>query len=465
VIDIRDEFVDAPLKDKRLQERLEDIGPAIAADPSASFPNIMASEGDLEALYRFVNNPRIEAAAILQPHVAATAARLAERTVAVVHDTTDFVFSGVSGESLGYIPTTAQRGFLGHFALAVGDDGDVLGVLGIETLFFEKRIRGVIRKNRSKVSYAKNKDRASLRWDRGVERARNLIPKSASAIHVMDCEADNYRLFDAMIAAGDRFVIRVRHDRRGARTDESQPWEQLSDVAERATHVCEREVPLSKRKRVPGLNATYGPRDARVARLSISSTRIIIKRPGKWYVGAPPQLCLNLVSVRELNPPRDTEPVEWLLLTTEPVENQPDTEAVVDWYRRRWVIEELFRALKTGCAYEQRQFESRDALLRTLSLLVPIAWQLLALRDLARRQPRQPARKVLRETQLQVLRALTKNKLSKSPSAEEALLAIAAQGGHLKRNGAPGWQTLERGLEKLWWAEFGYRAAVEDMTK
>jgi len=37
------------------------------------------------------------------------------------------------------------------------------------------------------------------------------------------------------------------------------------------------------------------------------------------------------------------------------------------------------------------------------------------------------------------------------------MLAIAAQGGHLKRNGSPGWQTLGRGLEKLWWAEIGYQ--------
>lgn len=464
MIDIRNEFVGAPLNDKRLRERLEELGPVIAADPSGSFPNSMASEADLEALYRFVNNPRVDAAAILEPHVAATSARIAGKTVAIVHDTTDFVFNGAN-DSLGYIPTTAQRGFWGHFSLTVGDEGEALGVLGLETLFFENRIRGVVRKSRRKHAYDKNKDKASLRWDRGVERTRKLVPEGSSAIHVMDCEADNYRLFTKMNIAGDHFVIRVRHDRRGARTDEAEPWEHLADIAERATYVCEREVRLSKRRRRPGLNATYGPRDPRVAQLAISTTPVIIKRPGKWHTEAPKQLQLNLVCVRELNPPRGAELVEWLLLTTEPIDHQRDVEAIVDWYRRRWVVEEFFRALKTGCAYERRQFESRAALVRTLSLLVPIAWQLLALRDLAQRAPRGPARKVLRETQLHVLRALTKNKLPKSPSANEALLAIAAQGGHLKRNGAPGWQTLERGLEKLWWAEFGYRVAVENMAK
>ena len=27
-------------------------------------------------------------------------------------------------------------------------------------------------------------------------------------------------------------------------------------------------------------------------------------------------------------------------------------------YRTRWTIEEFFKALKTGCLYEQREFES-----------------------------------------------------------------------------------------------------------
>jgi hypothetical protein len=42
--------------DERRSARLERIGETLARDPSRSFPEAMASEGQLEALYRFLNN-------------------------------------------------------------------------------------------------------------------------------------------------------------------------------------------------------------------------------------------------------------------------------------------------------------------------------------------------------------------------------------------------------------------------
>ena len=64
---------------------------------------------------------------------------------------------------------------------------------------------------------------------------------------------------------------------------------------------------------------------------------------------------------------------------------------MVDAYRARWVIEELFKALKTGCQIEKRQMESYGALRIALALFLPIAVRLLALRDAARSEPDAPA--------------------------------------------------------------------------
>jgi hypothetical protein len=87
-------------------------------------------------------------------------------------------------------------------------------------------------------------------------------------------------------------------------------------------------------------------------------------------------------------------------------------------------------------------------LVNTLTLLTPIAWQLLTLRDHARTTPKASATRVLLTRQLRVLTGLASTPLPGKPIVEQAMLAIAAQGGHLKRNGAPGWQSLGRGLEK-----------------
>ena len=79
--------------------------------------------------------------------------------------------------------------------------------------------------------------------------------------------------------------------------------------------------------------------------------------------------------------------MEWQLVTSEPIGTQEQVLRVVDWYRGRWLIEEFFKALKTGCAYEKRQLESFATLQIALALLAPVAWQLLLLRQLARAAP------------------------------------------------------------------------------
>lgn len=45
-----------------------------------------------------------------------------------------------------------------------------------------------------------------------------------------------------------------------------------------------------------------------------------------------------------------------------------------------------------------------------------------------------------------------------NPSAQDALRAVAQLGGHLKRNGPPGWQILGRGYDSLLLIELGWMA-------
>ena len=134
--------------------------------------------------------------------------------------------------------------------------------------------------------------------------------------------------------------------------------------------------------------------------------------------------------------------------------------AVIDAYRARWVIEEFFKALKTGCALEKRQLESYRALSNALAMFIPVAWRLLVARSLARTAPDAPASVFLSSVQLQLLKH--KLQLNALPlTLQQATYAVARLGGHLRRNGPPGWQTLARGFEALLLMQAGWRAAVE----
>jgi hypothetical protein len=461
---IEKEYVGGLFPDKRLGKRLPKIAAKVARDPAASFPQIARSDSELEAIYRFLSNSRVRMEAILEPHHNATLARMAKfKRVAVVHDSTQFVFRNDVAERLGYLPGPGQRGLMGHFALAVNEAGVPLGVLGVESLAPPAPKPRKVGKKHRLYNWGIGLERLAARWRRLVEQVRERVAGSVKLIHVMDREADSFELMNDIELAGEAFVIRLRHRDRRARApdDDPQDWRAVEDVSLGGRFFCKREVPVSRRvhSREQTYKRRYAERDGRIAKLRVEALPVLFKRPGvmRYWRHLPAELRVNIVRVWEPEPPTGEEAVEWLLMTNEPIGTVKQVEAVIDWYRRRWKIEEYFKALKTGCAFEQRQLQTRAALENTLALLAPIAWQLLMLRDHGRAFPNAPARGVLSQQQLAVLSGLSKQPLAARPSIAQALLAIAAQGGHLKRNGPPGWQTLGRGLEKLWWAEMGYQ--------
>jgi hypothetical protein len=181
-----------------------------------------------------------------------------------------------------------------------------------------------------------------------------------------------------------------------------------------------------------------------MAQLHIRACSVSLPKPRERRADP---LILNVVDIFEPSPPEGESAIRWTLLTTEPIDTPEQRARVVDFYRARWRIEEFFKALKTGCAYEKRQLESEHALLNALALLTPLAWRPLLLRQLSREQPDAPATQLLNPDELKLLRAMSKRvNLPEDPTIQQAMLAIAGLGGHLKRNGPPGWLTLGRGF-------------------
>jgi hypothetical protein len=449
---IAKELGSADFGDERLGRRLGNIAEAIAPAPEKSFPKVASSESELEAIYRFVNNDKVTPEKIFGPHVAATVGRVGETgLVRVLHDSTALSFGGATRrEGLGRLCANDQ-GFIAHTALAITGDGQrvPLGILGLRTL-----VRTRPRKKRTAHERHLGTNKESERWlDLALEVHGKLA--AAPAVHVMDSEADAYALLSAMKQHGMRFVVRVRYDR--VIIDEGEK-SKVSIALASADDSLTREVPLSRRqgKRPPYTRKHHPPRNGRIAQLRFRAVSVQFKRPefadgvSRASKGLPPELAVNLVQVYEPEPPPGEEAVEWTLVTTEPIATKEQVATVVDTYRDRWVIEELFKALKTGCAIEKRQLETGRALQNALAIYLPMATRLLLLRTVGRAWGAVPATHVLTETEVLVLRAISKRvALPARPTTEQAMLAIAGLGGHLKRNGLPGWQTLGYGYQRL----------------
>lgn len=434
--------------DARLSKRQTKLVGKIAAAPDKSFPMLL-SDAELEAAYRFFGNDSVTPKAILAPHVSATLGRIADLPVALaIHDTTTLSFRADGRRvGLGRLRKSGQA-FFAHFTLAVSGDGSrrPLGVLDLST-----HVRGDESKSKSKSKNERD------RWGEQVARVERLDVARRALVHVMDREGDDYGLFALMLENQYRFVGRLMHNRLL-----DADAEKLEDALAQIKCVVTREVTLSSRPaglRSPVQKRIHPPRDRRVARLAIGATRVTLRRPSTQPRDRPATLALHVVRVWELETPEGESPIAWVLVTSEPIDTEAQLLQVVDWYRARWTIEEFFKALKTGCAYEKRQIEDLHGLQNVLALFTPIAWHLLLLRSQARDEPKQPATDVLTPTQFKVLRAFARKPLPEKPTVRDAYLAIAALGGHIKHNGDPGWQTLGRGYEKLITLVEGWRAA------
>lgn len=460
-IDLVREFGGMP--DERLDRRLRAMARALAADPSSSFPRAFGTVSAAEAGYRFLRNPRVSPRAIMGPHVAHTWARAkAARTVLAIEDTSEIRFRGLgTRDGLGPLMNDGQ-GFFLHAALLAetGAHPTPLGVAAYEVVVRDaadsRRKKALSRKRRLRDPHNEQ-----LRWQRVASTvASAAAAHEVSVVHVADREADQYSLLSKLLELRQRFVIRLRFDRRTAETDE---W--ISHLLSRAPTVLEREVSISSRVKLgDGRRKNKRPRAGREAKLSVRATTVTLRRQKGHLRTNLKEIQVNVVEVVELNPPAGEEAVQWMLLTTEPIATSDDLAVIVDMYRARWLIEEFWKALKTGCAYEDRQLESRRTLENALALFLPLAWNMLRLRAVARVTPDAPATAALSGTLLRLLHVVARTpnnrwgvRLPENPTSADVLRAVARMGGHLPQNGDPGWLVLRRGFDDL----FALQAAAE----
>jgi hypothetical protein len=467
---LRSVFESVDLGDARRDRRLGRIVSKLAKRPSASLPAAMGTEADLEGLYRFANNEDVHAQDLFDAFASHTARRAKKAgRVLVIHDTTTCQPPRGDVDEVGQL-STGNAGFFVHPSLVLdaGEWKRPLGVVNVETIFRlgpRKAPRG---KKVSGAETAKWKNRESERWTRGVEKSAQLLKGCKEVVHVADREGDSYEFLGSMVAHGRSFVVRVSQRRMVAASQNADAARvELQEHVGAITGILERDVELTARKTgtAPRENKAHPPRRARIAKLAFAATKAVLRRPGYLHDPIPETLSLNVVRVWEPDPPEGESPVQWFLMTTLSTTTKAKVAAIVDTYRARWTIEEFNKALKTGCAYESREFESSSALLTILAISVPIACELLWLRSRARAKPDAPAREVVSARQIQILRAMGTRPMPKQPTVRDALLAIAALGGHLKRNGEPGWQVLYRGYKELLSYEAGWNAALKSRAK
>jgi hypothetical protein len=425
----------ATLGDARRNGRAVQLGAALAACPAASLPRQTGSWGGLKSAYRLLNEPDVTHAALSEPHWQATRQQAGQTdTVLFVQDTSELDFTAHrQTKGLGWIGNTGGRGFLLHSCLAVRPTAvpEILGLAGQRVWTRHEVKKGT----ETRAARAKRRKESDV-WAEVVEAIGPAAPDQCW-VSVSDRASDIFSFVRRARAKGWHCLWRVGQNR-VVLAGSGRKAKLLLDWARRLPAQTETAIELRGR-------AEQAPR---TVRLQVAWREVTLCPPcnGQERRQAP----VSGWCVRCWEASKRKHALEWILFTTVPVNDAASALERIEWYRLRWVVEEYHKALKTGCAMEQRQLQSAQGLLALLGFLAIVAVRLLQLRTVARTAPDRPVSQVVEPELLETVVRL-RGGAADSMTADQFWRAVAGLGGFLGRkgDGHPGWQTLWRGWQRL----------------
>jgi hypothetical protein len=443
------EFGHAELGDVRRTKRLVLLAAEVAGKPAGMVTRACRSSASREGAFRLLESSNVHAQSVRQAVESATLRRCqSERRVFVPIDATSLTMSDQSDhKELGGVGSwdKGARGVHVMTALAVTSSGTPLGICGQHMWTRQGRSPHDVRRG------ALGKDSENRFWiDVLVDTQRRFSESSPGCRpwFVADRGADCWQVLTLAQSHCLLMTVRATYDRRVKQVD-ARLW----STVERARVIAKRKIQVparparQKRRRVGGgkrVNYLTEPRPARSATVSIRAASVDLRPRAKG-----PTIRLNAVLVREDR--RGEDRVEWMLLTTYPIDTRRQVLEIVRGYTLRWRIEDFHRAWKRGlCRVEDTQLRSRNAIFKWATILAAVATRAMRLTQLARSTPDVAASTEFSRTELEAILALRLPKGSHDLSSLPLSVAVrwvADLGGYTGPwNGPPGATVIGRGL-------------------
>ena len=391
---------------------------------------------------RFFASPKVTAGKLVEGWADRTGEACAGRHILAIQDTSEVKF-----------PTTAQRrrglgpvkkgnayGVLVHAMVAVdAASGSCLGLVGGD-VWSRDGVNPMPHRQRPLA------DRESVRWVNTAQRAKQVLASAAMVTVVADREADIYPAWGAVPEANFHMLGRAMSDR------------SLANGGTLFTAAA--QFPVAGRRTIE-LRAHDPAHPKRTAVVELRYGEVEICRPrGEHDRGLPPTVRLRLVDVQEINLPAGVEPLHWRLLSTHEITDAAGAWQIVGWYQLRWVIEQLFRVMKSqGLQLEDSQLASAERLVKLAAAATKAACVDIQLTQGRDGTDQMPASNLFSEPEIQTLVVLgptlegtTGRQQNHHPMRSLAWAAwiIARLGGWNCYYKPPGPITFRRGMEQFY---------------
>ena len=483
-----DEMKNVDLKDKRLNDRLTAVLSQLGGHPTASIPAACGGYAEMTAAYRLFGNEKVCFDNVLGPHVEATRRRMAEQPVVILaQDTSEIDLTRPQQQVAGTGPLDdgSRRGLFLHLLHAFTPDGTPLGTLHADVWTRDDEPPPPKSERAAKRKQTPIEDKESQRWIDMLRRSREAargVPETR-VICVADSEADIYELLVESQAKPREvdWIVRACQNRALEKEPENKGENGESDAA--MNHLRERvlasEVLFTHTVKVRGRKAKVGcetrgrrqSRESRRAEVEVRAIRLMLRPPWR-HDRKLPKVWVNVVLVREMNPPENEPPVEWMLLTSLPIDTIEQVREAIQLYCVRWMIEVFFRTLKSGCRVQGRLFEHTDRLLPCLAVYLIVTWRTLFVCRLGREFPEISCEAIFEPAEWKSVYRIVRDETppEEPPSLKEMVRMVAQLGGYVnrKRDDDPGPQTVWLGLQRthdmaLCWQTFGPEAKNENI--
>lgn len=454
-------FTQSDFNDKRLTKRLIQIGSQLSLHTGSSL--LSSCDGDdskIEGGYRLLRNKRVTAKAIgLGGYKASASLAKKAATILAIEDSTSLSYHHEVRKELGLTgryKNAYQRGFMVHSTLLVDAEKErTLGLVAQERWCREESSYGKSRE-RKKFSY---ESKESMKWETNTLHLEHLLEEHMlSVISVCDREADIYEYLHYKCLLEQRFLVRAKHNRL-LKVDKSYLFDELKQAKALGNYTI--------------AIAQKGGRKERQALIELKALEVTLTPPRRQTEGLDELTPITLTALlaQEINTDSE-EPLQWILLTTEPVTCFEQARALTRYYELRWKIEDFHKAWKSGVGAEDQRMQYMENLEKMVVILSFVAVRLLQLKEHFEQQGtiipfenvQAPCNTLLSDIEWKILwKAIEKKEYPKSiPSAAWAYKAIAKLGGwnDSKRTGKAAWATVWKGFFRLRERVEGYLVAV-----
>ncbi|WP_315740209.1 IS4 family transposase [Bradyrhizobium sp. SZCCHNR1093] len=439
--------------DIRVAERADWLIERVATAGTLVLRKLGETRAGEKAIHRFLSSHHVSVDRIVETLAARTAAQCVGRRILAIQDTSEINFSGRDKKRRGFGPGGDGKtpGFFIHPVIALDVESEA--VLGLVDAEIWTRSAGRVPARRKRAI----EDKESIRWLYGCQAAAGVLSEAASVTMVADRESDIYPLFTRKPEGLD-LIVRAAQDRC------------LSDGRMLFAALAETKVLKTSLVKV----APRGPGDkGRGATVELRAGSVSLARPQSLKRSeACDAIEMTLIQAREIDAPAGKTPLLWHLLTTHSVASAADAEQIVQLYRLRWRIEQVFRALKSdGLALDDSQVIDADRMFNLAAIGLAGAIRTIQLVDARDGSPRpmsdviDPAFRPALGHLSKTLEGKTARQQNPHPPDSLAFVAwIAARlGGWNCYGKPPGPKTMRDGWDRLAAMLEGYLLATQSI--